>query len=105
MALQFQAILDYLYGPISSGFELGCETETALDALVDNLCQGLDKESTASLVLLDLPAIFVTIDHATLLDRMVDGKPIELVGKFRISMRVSTFHLDSSHFMPCPVYQ
>lgn len=49
-------------------FQSGHGTETALVALVDDLCQEIHRWSSNMLILLDLLVTFDTIDHDIFLD-------------------------------------
>uniref|UniRef100_A0A803U146 Reverse transcriptase domain-containing protein n=1 Tax=Anolis carolinensis TaxID=28377 RepID=A0A803U146_ANOCA len=72
VASQLQGFLDdinYL-DQSQSGFRPGHGTETALVALVDDLCRELDRGNVTLLVLLDISVAFDTIDHGILLGRL-----------------------------------
>ncbi|KAF7236044.1 putative RNA-directed DNA polymerase from transposon BS [Varanus komodoensis] len=69
---QLQALLDetdYL-DPFQFGFRPGYGTESALVSLYDDLCREKDRGSASLLVLLDLSAVFDTINHGIFLDRL-----------------------------------
>lgn len=59
-----------------SGLGPDYETETALVALVDDLCLNVDKSHAFLLLLLDLSAAFDTADHAILLKHLEAGTGI-----------------------------
>ncbi|KAF7236183.1 Polynucleotide 5'-hydroxyl-kinase NOL9 [Varanus komodoensis] len=74
VAGQLQALLDetdYL-DPFQSDFRPRYGTESALVALYDDQCREEDRGSASLLVLLDLSAVFDTIDHGTGLLLLID---------------------------------
>ena len=53
--------------PMQSAYRSGHSTETALFKVCDDMLRALDNQEVMCLVLLDLSAAFVTIDHGILL--------------------------------------
>ena len=70
-----------LHEPLQSAYKLGHSTETALLRVHNDILTNMDGQSVTMLIMLDLSAVFDTIDHRVLLDRMestigVTGVPL-----------------------------
>ena len=70
MASQLKAYIDYndLHDPLQSADKTAHSTESALLKVQNDILQTVDYGAVAVLVLLDLSAVFYTIDHSILLD-------------------------------------
>ena len=53
-----------LLTPLQSGFRPGHSTETATLRVLSNILEAIDSGDVAALILLDLSAVFDTVDHA-----------------------------------------
>lgn len=73
-AKQFQAFLDdvSMLNPFQSGFHTRNETKMALITLTDDVCKQLNQGKLALLSLLDLIAIFDTVDYDILTHHLAD---------------------------------
>ena len=56
--------------PVQSAYRSGHSTETALVRVFNDLLLSVDRDNCSALVLLDLSAVFDTVDHQMLLDRL-----------------------------------
>ena len=66
--------MDYLSSadlpPLQSGFRPGHSTETDVLRVLSDILQAVDRGDLAALVLLDLSAVFDTVGHSILLQRL-----------------------------------
>ena len=53
-----------------SGFRRGHSTETAIMKVLSDVLSAVDRDDTAILALIDLPATFDTVDQKILLERL-----------------------------------
>ena len=53
--------------PFQSAYRAGCSTETVLLRIINDILSALDNDNISVLLLLDLSAVFDTIDHQILL--------------------------------------
>ena len=70
-----------------SSYRRGHSTETALLRLLNDLCRAADAKSRSNLILLDLSAVFDTIDSSTLLRRLeftfgIRGHALDWIGSY-----------------------
>jgi len=55
---------------LQSGYRQGHSTETAVSRVLSDILQAVDNGDLAALVLLDMSAVFDTVDHSILLRRL-----------------------------------
>ena len=58
--------------PLQSAYRCAHNTETALLAVQDTFLRAIDKQEAVFLVMIDMSAAFDTVDHAILLQRLID---------------------------------
>ncbi len=96
-----------IYEKFQSGFRPRHSTETALVKITNDLLLASDKGCISLLVLLDLSAVFDTIDHAILIDRLqnytgIQGQALRWFRSY-LSDRYHFVHLNGESSKLSPV--
>ena len=100
MAWQLMDQDDDVLSERQSAYRSNFSTETALLCLYDDLLRAADNGGATVLLFLDLSAVFDTVDHGLLLDRLkdsgVEGLPLEWLDSYLSSRTLSVVIDDDS---------
>ena len=95
------------FNPLQSGFRAGHSTETALQAILNDVFMAVDRKELTLLVALDISAAFDTLEHDILMSRLgktfgISGLPLTWLESYLADQdQFVRIEGDSSRKLPC----